>query len=107
VNILALKRDPSTYFFHINLDRIHNTTTPPTLYMTCFRFWSEKVVAFCRLAISSNWGCRHVPVTGVAGEPDLGAGVTGATGAGIFRCRRCNTATGYINIRKELQSWAR
>jgi hypothetical protein len=66
-----------TYLFQRNLATTHNAITPPTLYRTCFKFWSEKVVAFCRLAISSNWGCRHVPVTGVAGEAGLDAGVAG------------------------------
>ena len=45
--------------------------------MACFKFRSEKVVAFCRLAISSNCGCRHVPETGVAGEAGFDAGVAG------------------------------
>jgi hypothetical protein len=81
-------RAHGTYLFQRNLAATHNTITPPTLYKTCFKFRSEKVVAFCRLAISSNWGCRHVPVTGVAGEADFDAGVAGVAGVDIFFPRR-------------------
>lgn len=45
-------------------------------------FLSEKVEAFWRLAISSNCGCRHVPVTGVAGFSGVCGFVVGVAGVG-------------------------
>lgn len=50
---------------------------PPKLYRTFLTFLSEKFEAFCLLAISSNCGCRHVPVTGVDGVTGLVVGVVG------------------------------
>ena len=60
-------------------------------------FLSEKVAACCRLAISSNLGCRHVPGDGVTGSAGTDCGVafrlwiclvgvccTGDFGAGVF-----------------------
>ena len=47
-------------------------------------FLSVKVAACCRLAISSNLGCRHVPGDGVTGSAGVVCGV-------VFRLCICLT----------------
>ena len=52
----------------------------PTFHIIFHRFLSSKVLAFWRRAISSNFGCRHVPGEGVtaAGCDAWLVGVEGA-----------------------------
>ena len=60
-----------------------NTTTMPVILYRIFLTWrSEKFESFCRFTISSNLGCRHVPVVG--GDAGFCAtGVEGRTGVDI------------------------
>jgi len=56
--------------------------------MTPLRLRSEKVLAFCRLAISSKRGCFQVPVCGVEGAgDDCAIGVEGRATAAIVHAQ--------------------
>ena len=43
----------------------HVPSSEPVFHATRLTFLSVNVVTLCRLAISSNRGCRHVPDAGV------------------------------------------
>ena len=81
---LYIQRQPShcianidtAYIFHNDRARKKTMIMPPALYTIFLRFRSEKLVAFCLCTISSNLGCRHVPVRGVDGD-DWATGVEG------------------------------
>lgn len=58
------------------------TKSPPLLYAIFLTLLAVKFEAFWRLTISSNFGCLHVPVTGVEGV-DCATGVDGRVGVDI------------------------
>lgn len=56
------------------------------LYAICRTFFSEKVVAFRRLVISSSRGCRQVPGLSVPEVSRAGAVLTGVVSDDIVLC---------------------
>ena len=68
-----------THLSHTDRPSRQTAVIPAKLYSTFFTSSAENLAAFCRLTISSSFGCLHVPVVGVDGA-DCATGVEGRAG---------------------------